>query len=150
MGKVPTSIPSQDTVAWIPVDTTANIIVDLLLSDLKDDPPPAVWTTYHNVVNPHPGAWEALVPAITKHFDDKIVPVSFRTWFEALKASAARTDDVAMNPGIKLLEFFEQMDSAGVGVELETVLTVEKSPAMRELEAVGPAFMEIWLRQWDF
>ena len=101
-------------------------------------------------MNPQPGAWEVLVPAITKHFDEQVEPVSFGTWFEALKATASRTDDVAKNPGIKLLEFFEQMATAEGEVELETDLTVKKSPAMSELMAVGPEWMEIWLRQWNF
>ena len=150
LGKIPTTIPSQDAVSWIPVDNTANIIVDLLLSDIQDESSTAVWTKYHNVVNPHPGSWETLVPAITKHFEDKIERVSFKSWFEALQDSASKTDDVTKNPGIKLLEFFEQMETAGGEVELETKQTVKRSPAMRDLQAVGPEWMEIWLKQWDF
>ena len=42
------------------------------------------------------------------------------------------------------------MDTAGGEVELETAQTVAKSPAMGQLEAVGPAWMSVWLRQWDF
>ena len=37
-----------------------------------------------------------------------------------------------------------------VEVELETAQTVGKSPAMRELKAVGPEWMQTWLNQWDF
>ncbi len=76
--------------------------------------------------------------------------MSFKSWFEELKATAARTDDVAKNPAIKLLEFFEQMDKAGGEVEMETERTVGKSPAMGGLGAVGPGWMEIWLGQWGF
>lgn len=94
--------------------------MDLLLSDVKDGKSPVAWTRYHNVVNPQPGSWKPLVPAITNHFDDKIEPVSFKSWFEALKATASKTSDVAKNPGIKLLEFFEQMETDGVETELET------------------------------
>ena len=101
-------------------------------------------------MNPQPGSWEALVPAITKNFDGKVESVSFKSWFEALKATASRTDDVAKNPGIKLLEFFEQMETGGKEVELETEQTVRKSPTMGGLKAVGPEWMEIWLAQWDF
>ena len=101
-------------------------------------------------MNPQPSSWEALVPAVTRYFDDKIEPVSFRSWFEALKATASRTDDVRKNPGIKLLEFFEQMEAGGREAELETKETVKRSPAMREFKAVGPDWMEIWLDQWDF
>lgn len=150
LGKVPTTIPGQDTVAWIPVDITANVIVDLLLSDTEHGSSAAAWIKYYNVVNPQPGSWEALVPAITKHFDDKVEPVSFKSWFEALKAAASKTHDVAKNPGIKLLEFFAQMETGGKETELETEQTVQSSPTMVELKAVGPEWMEIWLGQWGF
>ena len=101
-------------------------------------------------MNPQSGSWEALLPAIINYFDHKVQPVSFETWFDALKATASRTEDVAKNPGIKLLEFFEQM-GAGVGeVELETEQTVKRSPAMGKLKAVGPEWMDIWLGQWGF
>ena len=101
-------------------------------------------------MNPHSGSWKDLVPAITKHFDGKIEPVSFKAWLEALQATASGIDDVAKNPGIKLLHFFEQMEMSGAEIELETEQTVKRSPAMGQLEAVGPEWMQIWLRQWDF
>ena len=101
-------------------------------------------------MNPQPSSWEALVPAVTRYFDVKVESVSFKSWVEALKATASRTDDVKKNPGIKLLEFFEQMAAGGREAELETEETVKASPSMRELKAVGPDWMEIWLKQWDF
>lgn len=61
---------------------------------------------------------------------------------------------MATNPAIKLLEFFEQMAAGSsrgqAEVELETAQTVRKSPAMSELKAVGPEWMQIWLDQWNF
>ena len=101
-------------------------------------------------MNPQPGSWGKLVPAVIKHFDGKIEPVSFESWFEALQATASKTDDVGKNPGIKLLEFFEQMDTGGREVELETEQTAKRSPAMRELQTVDQEWMKIWLNQWDF
>lgn len=117
---------------------------------MNNEPSKAAWTKYHNVVNPQPGSWKALVTAIVAYFDDKIEPVTFKSWFEALSATASKTEDVAKNPGIKLLGFFEQMNSVGGEIELETEQTVKRSPAMAELRAVTPECMEIWLRQWDF
>ena len=98
-------------------------------------------------MNPQTGSWNSIVPAIIKHFDDKVEPVSFKSWFEALKATAAKTGDVAKNPGIKLLEFFGQMETDGVEIELETEQTEKRSPAIGQLQAVGPEWMKIWLRQ---
>lgn len=57
---------------------------------------------------------------------------------------------MAQNPGIKLLEFFEKMEMGGGEIVLETEQTVKRSPAMEQLEAVGPEWMEIWLGQWGF
>lgn len=134
-----------------PGRTTADTIVDLLVSNIRDaQSTAAAWTKYHNVVNPQSGSWETLVPAITKHFNDKIEPVSFKSWLQALKATALNTDHVAKDPGIKMLEFFEQMETGGVEAVLETEQTVKRSAAMAVLKAVGPEWMEIWLRQWDF
>ena len=150
LGKIPRTLPGQDKVPWIPVDTTAHVIVDLLLSDIKDEPSTTAWTKYHHVVNPQPGSWEALVPVITKYYDEKIESVSFQSWLEALQAVASKTDDVARNPGIKLLEFFQQMETGELEAELETEQTVRKSRTLGELRAVGPEWMEIWLKQWNF
>ena len=76
--------------------------------------------------------------------------VSFGEWFDALQATAARTEDVAKNPGIKLLEWFEQMKAAGDEAELETEETAQRSETLSKLTAVGPKWMEIWLKQWNF
>lgn len=102
-------------------------------------------------MNPRPGSWNALVPAIVKYFNEKVEPVSFKTWFEALKSSAAeKSVDMGKNPGVKLLEFFEAMGMAGGEVVLETERTVERSSAMRDSKPVGPEWMGLWLRQWGF
>lgn len=106
-------------------------------------------------MNPRPGSWESLIPTITNNLDGekKIEPVSFSTWLEALKESASeKTEDVSNNPAIKLLDWFQGMQNhAGEATaELETVQTEKRSETLRELPAVGPEWMEIWLKQWRF
>lgn len=71
-------------------------------------------------------------------------------WLEALQATAARTEDVRKNPGIKLLDFFVGMNQGPLGADLETEKTVGRSETMRGLKAVGPEWMKIWLEQWNF
>ncbi|MCJ1433008.1 hypothetical protein MMC27_002367 [Xylographa pallens] len=149
LGKIPTTIPSQDTVPWVPVDATARIIVELVLSDAEEPSSPA-WTKHYNLVNPHHGSWKALIPTVVKILGEDIEPVSFSAWFDALQASAAKPEDVAKNPGIKLLEWFEQMQAGGEEPELETVETAKRSETFRALTAVGPEWIEIWLKQWNF
>lgn len=169
LGKIPTDLPSQDTVSWVPVDTTASIIVDLVLAASPSPSSPssaaaatASKTHHYNIVNPHPGSWHNLVPGVVSYFSDTktdkktptMTPVPFTEWLSALQASAALgTEDVARNPGIKLLEFYGGMSEEGEGegeVTLETGETEERSASMRGLGAVGEEWMGIWLGQWEF
>lgn len=166
LGKIPTTFPSQDTVSWVPVDITADIIVDLVLANAHNDPasaaPPPSNNTHHhyNIVNPHPGSWNNLVPTVIQYFNDKdkkgsssttIDAVPFPDWFSALQASAALgTDDVDRNPGIKLLEFYGGMSGGQEEAMLETEVTERTSASMRGLTAVGEEWMGIWLDQWRF
>ncbi|MCJ1280878.1 hypothetical protein MMC26_000195 [Xylographa opegraphella] len=149
LGKIPTTIPGQDTVPWVPVDATARIIVELVLSDAEETSSSA-WTRHYNLVNPHRSSWEALIPTIIKSLGENIEPVSFSEWFDALQASAGKSEDVAKNPAIKLLEWFEQMKAGAEEPELETVETAKRSETLRALTAVGPEWMGIWLKQWNF
>ena len=123
--------------------------MELVLSD-ADKPSSPAWTKHYNIVNPHYGSWKALIPTILKRLGEDLEPISFSAWLEALQASAAKPEDVAKNPGLKLLEWFEQMKGAGEEAELETVETARRSETLRDLPAVGPEWMEIWLKQWDF
>ena len=82
-----------------------------------------------------------------------IEPVPFAAWLSALQASAALgTEDVAKNPGIKLLEFYKGMSEDGAEDEvlLETEQTVGASANMKNLTPVGEEWMRIWLEQWRF
>lgn len=168
LNQIPTDIPSQDTVSWVPVDITANIILDLVLANASQPPPSssaeAPKSHHYNIVNPHPGSWSALVPAVTRYFQGgndgaaktpapPITPVPFTAWLSALRASAALgTEDVARNPGIKLLEFYGGMSADGAEEEvmLETAETARSSASMRGLGPVGEEWMGIWLGQWGF
>ena len=84
---------------------------------------------------------------------EPIEPVPFSSWLSALQASAALgTEDIAKNPGIKLLDWYSAMNEEGAKDEVmfETEDTVKTSESMRGLTAVGKEWMEIWLGQWKF
>ena len=145
-------MPGQETVPWIPVDKTASTMVELLLASLSFSKP---WLKHYNLVNPRQGKWFSLIPSITKYFSTAnekttIEPVSFKDWLDSLRATAARTEDVKKNPGIKLLEFYGSMEEEAAEPELETAETAGMSETLKGLSAVGPEWMEIWLRQWNY
>lgn len=112
-------------------------------------------------MNPYPGSWHTLVPTVIRYFQDRpgsvkngsLEPVPFGDWLAALRASAALgTEDVAKNPGIKLLDFYGGMSEQGAEDEsgLETEETVRTSENMKNLTPVGEEWLGIWLEQWAF
>ena len=112
-----------------------------------NEPSTVPWIKYHNIVNPTPGSSKSLIPAITQSVGGHVEPVSFKEWYKALEATASKTEDVAKNPGYQATRVVGGMQAAGGEVELETTETAKKSQTLRDLPAVGPGWMEIWLKQ---
>jgi carbohydrate kinase (thermoresistant glucokinase family) len=84
-----------DTVSWLPVDTVAEAVVDISLSEAG--------SVFTNVVNPTMFSWtQDLLPALRKAgltFDE----VEPKEWIARLRAS---NPDPKQNPPIKLVDFF--------------------------------------------
>lgn len=78
--------------------------------------------------------------------------VPLEEWVNALRESAARTEDIDINPAIRLLDFYESLlsDSDHHKLGFETADTVRESKELARLEAVKPEWMKLWLEQWDF
>ncbi|KAI9046454.1 hypothetical protein LZ554_009203 [Drepanopeziza brunnea f. sp. 'monogermtubi'] len=128
LGLLPTSLGAQDSIAWIPVDLLAQIIVELLLSSspISSPTPTTTATTatttssstpltrYFNLTNPHPKTWSSLLPTIQSFYapTHPLQPVPFTEWVQRLADSAAATTSdsdakaVERNPAVKLLDFY--------------------------------------------
>ncbi|KAI3330907.1 NAD(P)-binding protein [Ustulina deusta] len=145
LGKVPDSLgPRLDTIDWVPVDKLGKAIVEQALL-------PAL---YH-AINPHHTTWRELLPAISRRLGQgkEVEVVSLGAWVDALRDSASRTEDIAINPAIKLLDFFESLPDTGATF-LSIKHTVHISPT---LSIVGPVkddwmdnWMDNWMTQWGF
>jgi hypothetical protein len=101
-------------------------------------------------VNPKVADWQALVPAVTNHFD--VEPVPLQQWLETLDSFANATeDDLRNKPALKILDFFKAIAMADKpGPWTETTRTQEASKTLRQLEAIDIALMENWMSQWNF
>lgn len=111
--------------------------------------PPLVY----NNVNTRPTSWKALIPTIQTHFRNLPLEVTtLRDWVEALAASASRTNDVGINPAIKLLDFFQELARAPSSAPLmfETENATRDSKVLADLGPVRPEWMALWLDQWGF
>lgn len=153
LGKLPGSLGKLERVDWIPVDLLGSIIVELALASHDNaveelmQPPGAV--VYHTV-NPKVTTWAELVPIIQAALGgtSNVEVVSLKAWLEALRGSESKTADIAANPALKLMDFFQDLMS-GSAPYLDTERTARSSPSLASLSSVRPAWMENWTRQWE-
>lgn len=152
IGKIPRTLGVEDVVDWVPVDTAAQILVDIVRfrartqADKKLD-------TFH-LVNPETASWEQLVPAVHEYYSvsgTNVEIVEFQDWIAALKALPMTQEEVRRVPGLKLLEFYEGLASAQGGLpRLATAHTAEASQALKQLGPINSSMITNWLKQWNF
>lgn len=151
LGKLPGSLGKLEQVDWIPVDLLGSIIVELALAspDVGQEAEGSSGAVVYHTVNPRVTAWEKLVPAILTALDgtNNVEVVSLETWLKALRDSESKTADIAVNPALKLMEFFQDLIN-GSAPDLDTERTARSSPTLASLSSVQPVWMENWTRQW--
>jgi thioester reductase-like protein len=174
LGLLPESLGTMDdSISWIPVDILARIIVQLFVvvyDDDEDDDENRELAVY-NLVNPRTMPWSALLETVQISLGgpDKIRTVSLASWIEALERSAQDTHGLVANnnPATKLLDFWRNVadqsrllssakkdekpaDNDNVQREFEVANLQSHSSEARNLQAVSPEWMKVWMRQWAF
>jgi thioester reductase-like protein len=115
-----------DTLTWLPIDVVATIIVELCRSAKHQD--------VYNLVNPRSFNWTRDLLPMLRAAGLAFEEVTAAEWLARLAAS---NPDPAVNPTIKLLDFYKSkyaVPRTGPAVFYETKLTEAASPA---LEAIG-------------
>ncbi|KAK1701537.1 thioester reductase domain-containing protein [Colletotrichum godetiae] len=151
LGVLPRDLGAMATVNWTPIEGIANLILEV--SGIAAPVPLKKINGYFHGVNPRTVPWETLAEAVREFYGDGVIKklVSFKEWVELLENSAATTDDVDKNPGIKLLDFYQGLAMGeGQGVEFSMERTTKSSKTMKEMQAVTPELMQNWCRQWAF
>lgn len=104
-----------------------------------------------HAVNPSTTTWKILLPAIQEHMSTPLEVVSLEEWVDTLKLSSSKPEDLPINPGLKLLDFFIGLAEAkSQQPRLETKHTIRYSQTMSGMSAVKKEWMETWLKQWSF
>ncbi|EEH09810.1 ochratoxin A non-ribosomal peptide synthetase [Histoplasma capsulatum G186AR] len=140
------------TVDWIPVDTIAGVIIDIIRSRRQNEE--EVRCAAFHLVNPSPAAWESLIPAIEKHFPVKIVDP--QKWIASLEEITHPTQsDLQDKPALKILDFFRgAFIGQGEGLSkppvLDTQRTQEASVTMQQLKPIDHDILNTWMLQWKF
>jgi hypothetical protein len=77
--------------------------------------------------------------------------VSLPEWVGALRESAREMKDVAINPAIKLLDFYEGLSKNINGrIVLDLKKSCSLSPTLASMSAIDGKLIENWMQQWRF
>ena len=135
MDKIPSDFSPID---WIPIDSLARTITDILHSPLPSTPSLKVY----NLVNPHPVPWSMLLTTLSSRFNITPKPVPLPEWVKEVAAQKT-----SAGPAGQLLGFYEAL-GGGKTVSFETASSREASETFASIGAVDEALMERWLREW--
>ncbi|KAK5024923.1 hypothetical protein LTS07_008301 [Exophiala sideris] len=141
---IPEALPE---VNWIPVDTLADIVVDIIHSPVVESP------AIFNLVNPKPVSWASLVPTVQSRFGaGKLIAVSLHEWITAVRSvDMGDPDAVNAAPAAKIVDFFEAIAGTNArSPRYTTSMGPAISKTMGDLGPVNPGWMDIWLTQWNF
>lgn len=145
---------TMNTIDWIPVDTLAKIMQDLLHTGCDRQR-----SQVYNLINPHVANWKDMSNAVQAHWEaqgvqTKVVP--FQEWLDTLSEAASKKElDLEAMPAIKIFDFFvglaqDAENCKTTRLMYDTARAREGSEAMASLGALNGDSMRIWMQQWDF
>ncbi|KAJ5109091.1 NRPS-like enzyme [Penicillium angulare] len=156
LGAVPDTLGSMDQIDWLPIDRLAEVIVDL---ELKNSSEPAL-NVYH-LLNLHPVPWQQVKPLVTsaveKTFGKSLDTIPLWAWVLRVRQdSASQTINEAEvqkhiqnNPAVKLLDFFEAIDTQAPENVLDTKATAQASEKLRGVDGIKGDWIQKWVQEWS-
>lgn len=150
LGCLPDSLGSADQIDWLPVDTVADLLCDII-SLSQHQQKNQQGSEYFHLVNPHRVQYASLVSCLAARLrllnpELEVVPLS--QWVAALEEKVNKAECIA---GVQLLSFFQGLADASYqgSVLLETTLTKKRLPRLEECPPISPRCIDMWLRQWE-
>ncbi|TGJ81854.1 hypothetical protein E0Z10_g6927 [Xylaria hypoxylon] len=157
MGVLPEMLPLLNEIDWIPVDSAAQVFVELALDSYTPsstaDPRQRNMALF-NVANPNTIPWGNLIPAVQDSAQDGLKTVSFPEWLAMLESSMPVQSEKAFVtlPALKLLDFFRGLqEGEHEGAKqtlLQTEVTVRSSLCLAKMGAITKKMMTAWLERW--
>ena len=149
----------HETQSWLPVDTVASTILDLV-GITTSRPPASDFDTnlVYNLVNSNTFSWtDDLLPELQRSgLSFSIVPVN--EWLQKLRDYQHNGGDPERNPAVKLLDHFERTysgtDNKAREITFETKTAMNHSKALREAPRIiedgyVQKFVKVWLEKWE-
>jgi thioester reductase-like protein len=166
IGVLPESLGRMDQVDWVPVDSLADSICELLDS-------PRAWgqgqdevgkhqSNVFHVFNPSAVPWAELLPSLKTQIGvDKIVPL--KDWIGLVRQGPEEDASMHRNPARKILQFYEALESAAggdgeagaiAGVQMakkrfELGNMARCSKTFEKLQPISGELLSQWARRWE-
>ncbi|KAL4938764.1 hypothetical protein BDV06DRAFT_231536 [Aspergillus oleicola] len=152
LGKAPSTLGGYE-IDWVPVDTLAEIMIELLESRATSTDPEQNGSAIFHLMNPSKTTWTSLVPAVQEAYSIPAVPIE--EWIaelEGINAKSPSDEEVKQKPALKLLDFYRGLASGEgmLSAPIDTSKTSASSETMKELKAIGKELLLNWIKQWDF
>jgi thioester reductase-like protein len=169
LGKIPYSLGAMDPIDWIPVDSLSLIIKDLIrtttnkrllspklvdgLQSLHNGDDNLTSPRVYHLSNPFATSWSSLLPSVLAAAPG-LGTVSLSNWVDALRQSTSQGGDLHAIPAVKMLSFFEDLQSkascGAMPVVLDNRNTIVDCPGLLQVGPVNTQMMDNWMRQWAF
>ena len=148
MGVLPESLGPLSAVDWVPIDAAAGVVVELMFEMFASEASEMrVW----NLTNPNLVDWSALAASVQEFYGAEAVKlVSYNEWITELKKVPQTKEEAEKKPGIRLLDFYEGLASAGEAPTLATTQTTKASATLAGIKAIDGDLMGSWLKAWEF
>ncbi|KAJ8518631.1 hypothetical protein ONZ45_g4321 [Pleurotus djamor] len=143
----------QDTITWIPIDTAADVIVEVMETSVSG---------VIHVVHPRPTMWSSVIAEFADALDVPLV--AYDRWFKLLEQDTINPSPPShpsfgpFNPAIPLLDFFRQafetpripVEGLGLTALVETRRGQAHSLSLRnpDLARLGRDDAKNWLAHW--
>ncbi|MCJ1251186.1 hypothetical protein MMC30_008417 [Trapelia coarctata] len=140
---LPDFVPDVD---WIPVDTSAAIILEISHDAIADSTGSA---RVYNLVNPRPVPWGTLTGTVQKYLGPQVQLVSLDGWIKMLEGlDPYDAQSLAANSAVKILDFYRgfEVQRANGCLRYDTSHGTAASKTMANLAPVNIGWMEVWLR----
>ncbi|KAL0578153.1 hypothetical protein V5O48_003858 [Marasmius crinis-equi] len=140
-------------VSWIPLETAAKVVVELL-----DSPPSSGTPQVFHLVHPKPIPWTVLAQAFSRALNAPLVPYS--EWLQSLEKLAENPGGINLNAFV-LLDFFrailarvDETESEAFGVPIMSAQHIVQhsrslSDSDKGLEQLGERDVAKWLEYWQ-
>ncbi|KAJ6032231.1 NRPS-like enzyme [Penicillium herquei] len=155
LGALPDSLSSMDRIDWLPIDRLAEVIIDL---GLRNDSESAL-NVYH-LLNVNAEPWDRVkrffIDAVEGSFGKSLKTIPLQEWVRQVRQDS--TDQVLSeteiqehlqkNPALKLMDFFEAIQTSAPANILDTKATARSCERLRKVDAVKEDWIQKWVQEW--